>query len=303
MRKAVTAADARREFETVMAGPLPLDATRLQLIRLYKRTGEFAAAARLGEEVLTAAEDTGGVSPSVLLAVIQDLPWREESVRKQLLWPKEAFIEQTIVDYANAGYDQAYKTLAAVARWWSRETPEVLERVLAAIPAPSAERVDDDEARFTFGDILFEASRASDAGVGEIQTLALSFFEAEVEPSDFHVQRHAELLLDIGRADRAETLLKAHRQLSSSCWIHRLMARARLAQDDAPVALTWINRALADVKGVSGHDEFLELRYEIRRALGDAEALDDLKAAVGLAAEGRRRARLQAMLAAATGQA
>ena len=63
--------------------------------------------------------------------------------------------------HANAGYDQAYKTLAAVARWWSQEAPEVLARVLVAIPALSAERVDDDDARFTFGDILFEASRAS----------------------------------------------------------------------------------------------------------------------------------------------
>jgi len=293
-------ADARREFETVMAGPCPLDATRLQLIRLYKWTKEFSEAARLGEEVLISAEDTGDVPPSVLLAVIQDLPWREPTVRTKLLWPKQAFIEQTIVSYANAGYDQAYRTLAAVARWWSQEAPEVLMRVLAAIPALSAERVDDDEARFTFGDILFEASRASNVRVAENQALALSFFEAEVEPKDFHIQRHAELLLDMGQAEKAETLLKAHRQFDSNCWIHRLMARARLAQNDAPAALIWIDRALVDEKGVSRHDEFRELRYEIRRALGEADALDDLKTAVGLAAEGRRRIRLQALLAAAT---
>jgi hypothetical protein len=46
--------DARREFETVMAGPHPLDATRLQLIRLYKWSREFSEAGRLGEEVLRA---------------------------------------------------------------------------------------------------------------------------------------------------------------------------------------------------------------------------------------------------------
>jgi hypothetical protein len=138
-----------------------------------------------------------------------------------------------------------------VARWWSQEAPEVLARVLAAIPALSAERVDDDEARFAFGDILFEASRASDAGAAETRALALSFFEAEVEPKDFHVQRHAELLLEVGRAHKAEALLKTHRQIDSSCWIHRLMARARLAQHDAPAALTWIDRALARPTGRS----------------------------------------------------
>jgi hypothetical protein len=127
-------ADARREFEAVMAGSFPLDATRLQLIRVYKRSQEFEMAARLGEQVLRAAEDTGDVSSPVLLAVIQDLPWRDASVRSELLWPRQTFIEQTIVHYANAGYDQAYKTLGAVARWWSQESPEVLERVLAATP-------------------------------------------------------------------------------------------------------------------------------------------------------------------------
>jgi hypothetical protein len=292
-------AEARREFETVMTGPVPLDATRLQLIRIYKREGEFTEAARLGEQVLTAAEDTGNVSPSVLLAVIQDLPWREASVRAQLLWPKQAFIEQTIVSYANAGYDQAYATLAAVARRWSQEAPEVLERVLAAIPALSAERIDDDEARFAFGDILFEASRASNAKVEQTQALALSFFEAEVKPMQFHIQRHAELLLDMRRPQEAEALLRTHKGFDLSCWIHRLMARARLGQYDAPGALAWIDRALADDKGVSRHDEFLELRYEIRRALGDRLALNDLQAALDLAADGHRRTRLQALLTAA----
>jgi hypothetical protein len=81
-------------------------------------------------------------------------------------------------------------------------------------------------------------------------------------PRDFDIQRHAELLLDMGRAEKAEILLKAHRQFDSSCWIHRLMARARLAQGDAPMALTWIDRALSDDKGVSRHDEFRELRYD-----------------------------------------
>jgi hypothetical protein len=146
-------ADARGEFETVMVSSSPLDATRLQLIRLYKRENRFADAAALGESVLTTAELSGEVSPSVLLAVIQDLPWRDPSVRERLLRPKQAFIEHTIVSYANAGYDQAYRTLAAVARWWSQEAPDVLARVLGAIPPLSAERVHDDEDRFAFGDI------------------------------------------------------------------------------------------------------------------------------------------------------
>jgi hypothetical protein len=166
----------------------------------------------------------------------------------------------------------------------------------------SAERVDDDEARFIFGDILLEASRASDHDAGDIQIRALSFFEAQIQPKDFHIQRHAELLLDMAQPEKAEALLQAHREFDSSCWIQRLMARARLAKGDALTALCWINRALADHKCISRHDEFRELRYEIRRALRDTGSLDDLKAALELAPEGRRRARLQAVLATASGK-
>jgi hypothetical protein len=53
-----------------------------------------------------------------------------------------------------------------------------------------------------------------------------------------------------------------------------------------------------DEKGNSRHDEFLKLRYKTRRSLGDADALQDLRAAIGLAAAGPRRARLEAVLAA-----
>jgi tetratricopeptide (TPR) repeat protein len=291
--------DARREFDAVMAGPSPLHATRLQLIRQYKRTSEFEAAGRLGEEVLTAAEMGGDVTPSVLLAVIQDLPWRDAEVRERLLWPRGAFIEQTITGYANAGYDQAYKTLAAVARWWSQDAPQVLARVLADIPAPSPERVDDDESRFLLGDILLELARASDTGVEEIRQRALTFFEAQERPSYFHQQRHAELLLDMGQAEAAERLLRAHKQLETSCWVQRLIARARLAQGDPSEALTWIDRALTDANGVSRHDEFLHLRYEIRRARRDTDAIDDLRTALDHAAPGRRRDDLEVALAAA----
>jgi hypothetical protein len=67
-------------------------------------------------------------------------------------------------------------------------------------------------------------------------------------------------LLDVGRPDKAEALLKTHRQIDSRCWIRRLMARARLPQDDAPAALTWIDRTLANDKGRSRRDEGVELR-------------------------------------------
>jgi hypothetical protein len=286
--------EARREYESVMSGPSPLDATRLQLIRAYKSTRAFADAAKLGDEVLTSAEQTGAVTPSVLLAVIQDIPWQDSQVRKQLLRPRQAFIEETIVGFANAGYDQAYKALASVARYRSREAPEVLRRVMEAIPTPSADRLEDDEARFVFGDIYFELSRTIEIDVAATQALALSFYEAETNPKPFHLQRHAELLIDMGRPAEAETMLRARDDLTTSCWAQRLMAHARIDQNDPTEALTWIDQALTDSKGESRYFEFRELRYRIRRALGAPDALDDLREALRLAPEGLQRDRLRA---------
>lgn len=296
--------DAMAQFEAVMAGPINLHATRLQLIRLYKRKGRNTDAIQLGSEVLAAAEQTGEVSPSVLLAVMQDVPWGEGSARSKLLDPKHTFIEQTVIDYIEAGYDQAYATLAALARWWSKEKPDVLERVLRRIPALRPERANTDDLRYAFGDILLEGARVSegDEAVSR-QALALSCFESMASPESFHRQRQAELLLDMNRPAEAEQILASHRQRDTSGWIHRLMARVCLSQRKLPEALVYIDKALADPKCASRYDEFYELRYDICSASGDQDAIDDLKKAIQESREGANRRRLQSRHDMAIGKA
>lgn len=285
--------EARREFETVMAGPSPLDATRLQLLRIYKRFKRFAEAARLGSEILSEAERTGDISPSVLLATIQDIPWQNPAARDELGSLNQDFIEESVTGFANAGYDQAYRTLAAVARFWSKEDPPRLDRVMRAIPQPNPDRLTDDESRANFGDIYMEVARAADTDVAATQELALSFYEAQVQPKPFALQRQAELLLDMGRSVEAEAMLRQRDDLETNGRVYRLMARARLGQDDPADALIWIDRALGDEKCDSRFFEFRALRYRIRRALGASDALDDLREALHLSPDGRQRDQLR----------
>jgi tetratricopeptide (TPR) repeat protein len=284
--------EAREAFETVMAGRSPLDATRLQLLRIYKRFKRFAEAGRLGSEILSEAERTGGISPSVLLATIQDIPWQNPAARDELGSLNQDFIEETVTGFANAGYDQAYPTLAAVARFWSKEDPPRLDRVMRAIPKPSPDRLTDDESRANFGDIYMEVARAEDTDVAATQELALSFYEAQVRPRPFPLQRQAELLLDMGRSVEAEAMLRRRDDLETNCWVCRLMARARLGQNDPAGALIWIDRALDDDKCDSRFFEFRALRYCIRRGLDAPDALDDLHEALRLSPAGRERDRL-----------
>lgn len=286
--------DARAAFERVMASEYPLPATCLQLIRAYKADRAFAEATALGSSVLDAAEDEGSVAPSVLLAVMQDMPWQREETRRTVLMPRSALIERTVMQYANAGYDQAYKTLAAVARYWSREAPVVLARVLGGIPRPMIEQIQEDEVRSAFGDILLEYSRIQGVDGAPIREAALSFFEATRNPKPFHLQRKAELLIEMGRPSDAETIL---RSLEANCWVQRLLASARLDQGNPTEALSWIDLALADPKGESRYYEFREARYEICKALDIAEAIDDLRLAYQLSPKGPLRDRLGAILA------
>jgi len=83
----------------------------------------------------------------------------------------------------------------------------------------------------------------------------------------------------MGRCAEGETMLRSQEQLATSEWLQRLMARARLGQGDAQDALTWIDQALARLSAEHFRSEFLELRYDIRTALGDADARVDLLAA------------------------
>jgi tetratricopeptide (TPR) repeat protein len=287
--------EAWREFEAVLASDEPLDASRLQLMRGYKREGENDKAIALGEEVISAAEaHPGDISPTLLLAVLQAIPWREEAARERILRPRQDLIVRTIVDNAEAGLEQAYGTLAAVARYWSQESPDVLENILKAVPRPDIARFESDEARAEFGDVMFEYGRSLGSEGGAPLQVALDLFESSASLSQFHEQRRAELLIELGRADEAERLLRARGDLETNCWVQRLMALALARQSKSEEASIWIDRALDDEACSSRFHEFWDLRFQIRVALGQVDASDDLRAAISLAPAGPIRDRLLA---------
>jgi len=248
-------------------------------------------------EVINAAEaQRDAVSPSVLLAVMQDIPWREEEARQQILRPRQEFIVKTIIENAAAGLEQAYKTLAAVARFWSLESPEVLDTVLQTIARPDMDRLEDDETRHGFADVLLEYGRGrGEAGAESLET-ALALFEGATRSKPFNEQRKAELLIEMSRYEEAEAILVKRADLHTKGWIQRLMARALLGAGRPNDALGWIDRALADEDCLSHFHEFWEHRYEIRQVLGETGAPKDLHRAISLAPAGPVKSRLETML-------
>jgi len=244
------------------------------------------------DEILGLVAGEQGVSYSVLLGVIERLPWGSGGWRAGLIRRHAEAIERTIVEAADVGVLQAFRAFAALGRYLSTEEPTMFQRILGKLPEPAPESLQTDSDRFSWAEIYFEAARLQGADAPRLQAEAIALYEAEVQPQRFHLQRRAELLIEMGRSTEGEALLRERADLETSEWLQRLMARARLAQGDAPGALKWINKALDRLKAEHFRSEFLELRYDIRTILGDDQAGEDLVKAWAASQKDAEAARL-----------
>ena len=284
-------------FEDVLSGPWPLHEARLQLVDIYRsdpcRTGRVV---ELVDQVLGTTGPGLEVSYSVLLGVIERLPWGSGSWRADLVRRHAVAIERTIVEAGNVGVRQALSAFAMLGRYISTEEPLMFERILRHLPEPEPSDLADDGERFAWAEVFAEAARLEGADVDRLRAKALALYEAEARPHPFHQQRRAELLIDMGQPGQGEALLRSRPDLEKSGWLQRLMARARLAQGDAQDALAWIERALGNLKAEHFRSEFLELRHDARVALGDPGARDDLARARAASVRDQEKARLDARL-------
>ncbi len=283
-------------FEAVLAGPVPMNEARLQLIDLYRSDpARVDQAVAHAEEILSRAAGQGDVTYSVFLGAVERLPWGSGAWRADLMRRHAGTIQSTIVEAAMAGVPQAIRAFSTLGRYLSKEDPGLFASIFEQLPEPALGALGTDDERSAWAEVYFEASRLSGVDGEKLMRLALDFYESEVDPEDFHRQRRAELLIEMGRATDAEVILDGLRDTE---WIQRLKARARFQLGDPKGAREAIDRALEKLKAGSPFEsEFLELRYEIRDALVDADAIEDLKAAHARSQKNAERARLNERLA------
>ncbi len=185
---------------------------RLQLIDIYRTKPAMSERAiELFDQILGKEVGEQGVTYSVLLGVIERLPWGAGSWRLEVIRRHSDAIERTIVDAANEGIQQAFEAFAALGRFLSVEEPAMFERIFARLPGASLDGLTADRERFSRAEIYFEASRLPGTDAAQLQALALAYYEGEVKPQRFHLQRRAELLIEMGRASAGEVLLRPRR--------------------------------------------------------------------------------------------
>lgn len=283
-------------FEQVLAGPFPLHEARLQLVDIYRGNQEKEArATQLVNEMLGPGAETDGLTYSVLLGVIERLPSGSGEWRSSLIDRHAASIENTIVSAANAGAKHAFDAFASLGRYISIERPGMFQSIFDGLPDVELDSIQSDRERAARAEIYSEAARLSPGAASKLREKALAHYRAIVKPMTFHHQRHAELLIDMERPDEAEVILRELTPLDNE-WLERLMARSRLAQGDAVGAKDWIERALCKLRAERFRSEFLELRFDIRRALLDDDAIDDLEAALEASQKHAERSRLELKL-------
>lgn len=289
---------AAERFEAVLAGPYPVDEARLQLVTIYRSKPDKAAKViALVDTVFARWAASEEVTYSVILGLIERLPAGEGRWRNDIIALHAEAIKDTIAAASNQGVGQGPRAFTPLGRFISMEMPALFSEIFSQLPAPVLKGLGADGDRFAWAEIYAEAAWISGGDAGELRATALRFYEAMIRPDGFNIQRRAELLIDMGLASEAEPLLLPLLAERDPEWVERLLARTRLALGDPGGALLQIDSALARLKAEHFRSEFLELRYDIRCALQDPDALKDLEKAIAASqktAEGRRLAdRLQ----------
>jgi tetratricopeptide (TPR) repeat protein len=266
-------------FEQVLAGSFPLHESRVQLVRIYAREDETAPqAAKLADEILTAASRPDEVSNSVILAAVEALPWGKGAWRERLMAQHADTIESAIIEATAAGLDQGYQTFAAVGRHWVWHDPDRFRKVWEELPPRMPTSLAGDRERFNYGEILQQAAKTFPDLANDFRSRALEFFEAVVNSDAFQAQKHGQLLVEMGRPGDALGILEAIAEFEANPWALYWLSKAHLDIGDAPKALERIDGALGRLTGKtqSYNSTFLAHRYEVRTRLNDADAIEDL---------------------------
>lgn len=285
---------AIEEFERVMAGAHPLNATRLQLVRLYARSNERAV--DLADEILTEARTPLTVMTSVVLGVIENLSWAKGKALHELFDKHAELIEREITAAADAGLEQAFGALASVSRYWSWHDLERLRRIFGALPMPPVGSVDDNTSG-ALGESLLKVAKYGSPPDRTMQERALGYFEAIGAPTDFQLQKHGEVLIDLKRFPEAEAVLRRITDLKTNAFAAYRLSQAMLGQGEAGEAIAQIDAALANLRdtGTKYIATFRAHRFKVREAMGDAGAATDLDIAIEACEPGRYRDQLEAL--------
>lgn len=255
-------------FEDVIAGPNPLNETRLQLVKLLAGDPDKAAEVEaMTRALLEGYGGRGSVTTSVFLAAVESLPWRGDLWRHELIRVYGAVVEAVLIRLTNLGSGQAYRALASIGRYWARHDAQAFLRVFDAVPPMDSDAAEEDGDLFAYGELLYEASRLKPSDCAQLQARALATYEAMKSFDGYQTQRIADLLIDMGRPQEALRLLEPLPKIAECPFGQHRLSRAYLALGRLRDAKTAIDEALQRLTKESFRLDFEEHARNVDTAL------------------------------------
>jgi len=293
--------EAVQVCEGILAGPHPLPTTMLLLARLLMYNKDTVERSRdLLLQILEMARTSpSSVETSLVLAAT------EEMGRSQLkTWFPDVsskygqIISERIVASAVRGFDQAFLAFASIGRHWQWNDRSKFINVFSELPPWSVEDAHSDQQRAAWGDILLSASKAVESTRRDgLLREALAFYEALQRPDPFNLQQKGQTLVLLGKFNEAIQVLEETFKTKPNQWNRYWLSKARLGIGDAKAALALIDEVC---KSVPPEDTFLatylDHRFDVRTALGDPHAVEDLEQAYATCKDLKYKASLQRKL-------
>lgn len=241
---------------------------------------------------------------SVVLASIEALGWGLlKKAIPNALADALAVYGETVADLISSsaarGFDQAFVSFAAIGRALRYHDEGLFLRVLSSLGRVRPEDARDDKERAAWGHIYLSASEApSIENANEYATLALEFYESLREPNPFERQQTGHAMCQLSRFDEAGEILETLVKEEPNAWNRFWLSKVVVHRGDFGRAVELIDAALVEPKAGSYAATFLEQRFNIRKARGDADAIVDLQKAHDSCVDGKYKGALAKRLAA-----
>lgn len=292
----------------ILDGSRPSASTRLLLARLLLDSKNEGAARDAGTQLLAMLDEAvaapAGAELSATLAAI------EEFAAKQLEWAfVEAwrrhgdFIADQIVAGAALGMAWAVEAFARVAARWEWHDPEGFRRVAARL-LPHAMDVDGDDRQLAArGRILIALSRSAEAEQrAALLAQVVANFKAMSKRDSFQTYEFGKALVEAGAYAEAAALLEPLRD-GGSPWLRYRLSQAYLGLGRVAEAFDLAEELCAATPSTDTYySTYRRHRFHVRRARGDADAIEDLRAAYEACVDPKYREQLVAELDVAVGE-
>jgi len=287
-------------FRELLTEDDSLHATKLQLIRLLARDRKTQAMV-MAEDLI--GRPMGEVAPTVTIAA-----WVEVARMKSEAVANRIDEIRTTLRSASAGYvAAAYGLVAQVGSYIAYNHPDaalaLFDEIKNGEPTfrSDRERLDWARAHVVAAKALLERS-ASETGKDLLARACSTYEVVKVgSMSEYHLNQYSEALLLLDRPYEAKVVLeRASADGRSEFWFYRY-AQAQFRIGDVNDAYASIDRAMSLLKDEKYRSAFLAVRYDVRVAMNDDSAKDDLVLAVSLASDEKYKRHLQERLALAHG--